>query len=305
MHRISKKLVAGCLLAAAALGAVAADRASPGQSADELLQSARDTLRQLDEDRFGPLWDNASGVLKSRVPRAAFIDTTRKARQTLGSVKQRDWQNVTRRTTATDGSLQDLPAGTYANVEYTTLLADGKTGSEKLSFSLEDGKRWHFTGYVAFRPETAAAAAAPVAAAKALPAAAAAPQAAAPAGDATPAKPASGGNAISEIDAAVRAWAAAWAAKDMDRYFAAYAPNAVPNGRLDRGGWEAERRKRIEGKSRIEVVVDDLVISIHGTAATARFKQTYRADTLNDTAPKVLEFQRVDNRWLIRRETAG
>jgi ketosteroid isomerase-like protein len=292
MHRISTKLLAGWLLAAAALGAVAADKLPPGQSADELLQGAHATLRQLDENRFGPLWDNASRVLKSRVPRAAFIDTTRKARQTIGAVKQRDWQSVTRRTTATDGSLQDLPAGTYANVEFVTLLADGKAGSEKLSFSLEDGKRWRFTGYVAFRPEVPAASAAPAPTATAASAAADSP-------------PTSAGNAIAEVDAAVRAWAAAWAAKEMDRYFAAYAPEAVPSGKLDRRGWEADRRKRIEGKSRIEVGVDDLVISIHGTTATAHFKQTYRADALNDTSRKTLEFQRVDNRWLIRRETAG
>jgi ketosteroid isomerase-like protein len=292
MNRISTQLLAGLVLAAAALGAAAADKLPAGQSADELLQGAHATLRQLDEDRFGPLWDNASRVLKSRVPRAAFVDTTRKARQTLGAVKQRDWQSVTRRTSPTGGSMQDLPAGTYANVEFVTLLADGKAGSEKLSFSLEDGKRWRFTGYLAFRPEapTASAAPAPIATA----AAAAADSA-----------PASGGTAIAEIDAAVRAWAAAWAAKDPDRYFAAYAPEAVPSGRLDRRGWEAERRKRIEGKSRIEVAVDDLVISIHGTTATAHFKQTYRADALNDTSRKTLEFQRVDNRWLIRRETAG
>jgi ketosteroid isomerase-like protein len=301
MHRIPKGLLAGWLLAAATLGAAAADKALPGQSADELLQSARDTLRQLDEDRFGPLWDNASRVLKSRVPRAAFIDTTRKARQTLGSVKQRDWQSMTRRTTTSDGSLQDLPAGTYANVEYTTLLADGKAGSEKLSFSLEDDKRWHFTGYVAFRPEAVANAAQPVPAARAQPAA----ETPAPARDATNANPASAGNAVVEVGDAVRAWAAAWAAKDMARYFAAYAPEAVPNGKLDRRGWEAERRKRIEGKSHIEVLVDDLIISVNGTAANARFKQTYRADAVNDTGPKVLEFQRVNNRWLIRRETAG
>ncbi len=292
MHRITKKLFVGCLLAAAALGAVAADRAPPGQSADELLQGAHDSLRQLDEDRLGPLWDTASRVLKSRVPRAIFIDTTRKARQTLGSVKQRNWQSVTRRTTAADGSPQGLPAGTYANIEFVTLLADGNAGSEKLSFSLEDDKQWRFTGYLAFRPEAPAASvtAAPIA------------MTAAPTSNAAAA---SAGTAIAEVDAAVRAWAAAWGAKNLDRYFAAYAPEAVPSGRLDRRGWEVERRKRIEDKLRIEVAVDNLVISIHGNTATARFRQTYRADALSDTSRKTLEFQRVDNRWLIRRETAG
>ncbi|WP_176801000.1 DUF4440 domain-containing protein [Variovorax sp. EL159] len=151
----------------------------------------------------------------------------------------------------------------------------------------------------------AAAPAAPVAAAApAAPAAApapAAPPAAAPA--AAPATPPTAG--IAEVETAVRAWAAAWSARDVDRYLAAYAPDFTPARGKDRKRWEADRRARIASKSKISVTIDDLVISVSGQTASARFKQIYRADRLNHTDRKTLELQRVGNQWLIRKESVG
>jgi ketosteroid isomerase-like protein len=140
-------------------------------------------------------------------------------------------------------------------------------------------------------------AAAPQPAAPATPAATAAPAAAAPA-----AAPATG---IAEVETAVRAWAAAWSARDVERYLAAYAPDFTPARKQDRKRWEAERRARITGKSKISVTVDDLVISVNGQTASARFKQVYSADKLNHTDRKTLELQRVGNQWLIRKESIG
>lgn len=151
-------------------------------------------------------------------------------------------------------------------------------------------------------------AAAPQPAAPATPAAAAAPAATsatpapAPAAAAPAAVPATG---IAEVETAVRAWAAAWSARDVERYLAAYAPDFTPARKQDRKRWEAERRARITGKSKISVTVDDLVISVNGQTASARFKQVYSADKLNHTDRKTLELQRVGNQWLIRKESIG
>ena len=129
---------------------------------------------------------------------------------------------------------------------------------------------------------------------------------------ATPAAPAAAETAapaptvgIAEVEAAVRAWAAAWSARDADRYLAAYAPDFTPARNQDRKRWETERRARIADKSSISVGIEDLVISINGQAASARFKQVYRADKVKETGRKTLELQRVGNQWLIRKESAG
>lgn len=108
-----------------------------------------------------------------------------------------------------------------------------------------------------------------------------------------------------EVTAAVNDWATAWSAQDMKDYLAAYGRNFRPSGKQSRSAWEAERRSRIVGKKSIKVVVSDLVVKIEGDAATARFRQAYDAASLSVTSRKTLEFQKVDGRWVIVRESTG
>ncbi|MGJ7603248.1 YybH family protein [Variovorax sp. LT1R20] len=151
---------------------------------------------------------------------------------------------------------------------------------------------------------TAALAATPATPAAKPPApAASAAAAATPAPAAAPAQAPSAG--IAEVETAVRAWADAWSARDVDRYLAAYAPDFTPAKKQDKKHWEAERRTRISNKSKISVTVDDLVISVNGQTASARFKQVYVADKLKSTDRKTLELQRVGDKWLIRKESTG
>ncbi len=111
--------------------------------------------------------------------------------------------------------------------------------------------------------------------------------------------------AATDVESAVRAWAAAWAAKDMNAYLAAYAPNfAVPAGQT-RKTWEQDRRARIVGKSRISVKVDNLVVNANGNTATAKFRQEYKADALELTNGKTLTLVKSGDRWLITREVSG
>lgn len=152
----------------------------------------------------------------------------------------------------------------------------------------------------AARPAAPAVAAAPAAAARpAAPAVAAAPAAApAPAAAAGPA-------AAKDVEAAVRAWAAAWAAQDMKAYLAAYGRDFDPPGRMSRAAWEKERHARIVGKSKISVDISDLDINVAGNKATAKFRQAYRADALNINSRKTLELVKTGDRWTIVRETTG
>jgi len=109
----------------------------------------------------------------------------------------------------------------------------------------------------------------------------------------------------SAVQASVQAWAKAWAAKDLSTYLGAYSPAFEPSSRQSRSQWEQERRKRIIGKSSISVVVNDLQVSVQGEQATARFRQSYKADRLSISSRKTLDLQLVGQRWLIVRESTG
>ncbi|MBK9237467.1 MAG: tetratricopeptide repeat protein [Rhodoferax sp.] len=111
--------------------------------------------------------------------------------------------------------------------------------------------------------------------------------------------------AADEAERAVRAWAKAWASKDMSAYLGAYGESFTPPGGLSRKAWESERRKRITGKSSIQVKVEGLSVTLDGGKAIARFRQDYRADTLAVSSRKTLELTKDGDRWLIVRESTG
>jgi tetratricopeptide (TPR) repeat protein len=134
----------------------------------------------------------------------------------------------------------------------------------------------------------------------------AAPVAASPApAAATPAAPATGGNAQSEVEAAVQAWAKAWSTKNMSGYLGAYASNFTPPGGQSRKDWEADRKARIIPRNKIDVDVSDLAVSLDGDRASVRFRQAYASDSLSVTSRKTLDLVKSGNRWLIVRESTG
>ncbi|MDB5915380.1 MAG: tetratricopeptide repeat protein, partial [Ramlibacter sp.] len=85
----------------------------------------------------------------------------------------------------------------------------------------------------------------------------------------------------------------------------AYGKEFDPPGKMSRSAWEAERRARIVGKSKINVQVSDLHVSVNGNKAIARFKQAYSADALNVSSRKTLELVKTGDRWTIVRESTG
>ncbi|MDM0087698.1 MULTISPECIES: tetratricopeptide repeat protein [unclassified Variovorax] len=145
---------------------------------------------------------------------------------------------------------------------------------------------------------------APVAPPPAAPPVAAAPVAP-PKPAAAPAAPAATSTANAAVGAAVHRWASAWAAQDMDDYLSAYDSSFAPPGNQTRKAWEEERRARIVGKTAISVDVRNLEIEVEGNTATAKFRQAYRADSLNVNSRKTLELVLRDKQWRIRKETAG
>jgi tetratricopeptide (TPR) repeat protein len=106
------------------------------------------------------------------------------------------------------------------------------------------------------------------------------------------------------VETAVQAWAQAWADKNMQAYLAAYVPQFAPAGQ-SHGAWAKERTARIVGKSSISVELSDLSVSVDGDKAVAKFRQAYKADSLNVNSRKVLELQQTGGRWLITKEVSG
>ena len=155
--------------------------------------------------------------------------------------------------------------------------------------------------------KSARAPAAPAAAPTTVAAAPAATPAAKPAAAPAPAAAASAdtGNAQADVEAAVAAWAKAWSSRNMSSYLGAYAPNFTPGDGQSRSAWEAERKARIVPRSRIEVDVSDLSVSVTGDRASAQFRQAYSSDTFNVTSRKTLDFVKSSGRWLIVREATG
>jgi tetratricopeptide (TPR) repeat protein len=145
----------------------------------------------------------------------------------------------------------------------------------------------------------------------ALPAAAMVPAAVVPSAmpAATPpavqAKPTATDKASNEVEAAVLAWAKAWAAKDMSAYLGAYGKDFVPPGNQPRATWEQERKKRILGKSNITLKLENLTVTVNTNKATVKFRQVYKANALAVSSRKTLTLVKQGNEWQIIKESTG
>lgn len=112
-------------------------------------------------------------------------------------------------------------------------------------------------------------------------------------------------DAENAVAAAVKAWAHAWASKDMNTYLAAYASDFAPAGKQTRAAWEKERNARIVGKSKISVQVSDLKIKVDGSRARAQFRQEYQGDALHVNSAKTLVLVHQGGNWKITSESTG
>lgn len=170
-----------------------------------------------------------------------------------------------------------------------------------------------------FKPNLSNPKPAPVSTAKpapaVAPAATPAPQAATPApspaaAPVSPAPaavkaPANANKDAADVQEAVQVWAKAWSSKNMTAYLAAYGKAFVPAGKQLRSAWEKDRRDRIVGKSSITVKLDNLTVSVKGNQAVAKFRQSYRADTLSVSSRKTLELVKAGDQWVIVKESTG
>jgi hypothetical protein len=145
LKRLTVQIAASVTLVSAAMLGAAHAAAQPGDSADELVRDATSTLQLIDDAHFDIVWDGAAPFVKAKIEKGRFVTDTQRVRQLLGTVTKRGWTSVTRVQFTGD---QNVPNGMYANVDFFTTLASGRTVFERLSFRLETDGHWHLTGYV-------------------------------------------------------------------------------------------------------------------------------------------------------------
>jgi ketosteroid isomerase-like protein len=155
------------------------------------------------------------------------------------------------------------------------------------------------------KPQPAAPAPMVVAAAPApIPAVQPAPKPAVPAAPAAKVQPPAPAPDIgAEIQQATRDWAAAWAAKNVKRYLAFYAPEfKTPNGE-SRAAWEKQRKERISKPKSIKVeIANPKVEIIDATHANISFRQTYNASHFKSANNKTLVWVKTAGGWKIADE---
>jgi tetratricopeptide (TPR) repeat protein len=111
--------------------------------------------------------------------------------------------------------------------------------------------------------------------------------------------------ASADVEASIRAWAAAWSRREVRSYLAAYTPDFIGQSK-SRGTWEQERTQRITGRSFIKVDVSDFVIIVKGDKAEARFRQSYDSDTIKNVGRKTMNMERSPTgQWLIKSELSA
>ncbi|MCX7167046.1 MAG: TolC family outer membrane protein [Rhodocyclales bacterium] len=155
-------------------------------------------------------------------------------------------------------------------------------------------------------PAPAATMGIPSTAAPAAPRRAAAEAAATVAGVVTTASSATGPSSQGKIiTERVKAWAAAWSARDYAAYADFYAASFVPADGASRGSWAKQRQQRLAKPTQIRVEVKNFSLNeVTTDIFVAEFEQHYSSDTYNDRTLKALRWVKAGGQWQIERETA-
>ncbi|GAA5177751.1 hypothetical protein GCM10025771_15540 [Niveibacterium umoris] len=118
------------------------------------------------------------------------------------------------------------------------------------------------------------------------------------------AKPAAPNDA--EIELPVRAWAKAWASKDVAAYSAFYSSAFTPENGRSIEHWKSFRNKYVAKNGPISLDIGQISVRrVDKDTAEATFPQDYRSDDYKDKVLKTLVFKREGNAWKIVREYAN
>lgn len=113
------------------------------------------------------------------------------------------------------------------------------------------------------------------------------------------------GPADREVAEALKAWVLAWSSRDLQAYLDAYAQTFSPSDGSDRSTWAGGRKRTITKAGNIRLDISDIKLAVKDDRnVITTFRQTYRSMVYQDVVAKTLEWQKIDGKWLIVRETA-
>ncbi len=103
---------------------------------------------------------------------------------------------------------------------------------------------------------------------------------------------------------ALEHWRAAWSARDVDGYFAAYAEDFKPAGRFStKPAWQRYKRRIIRKKSFIDVKLDAIQLSpVSETKVRVDFMQYFKSDGYQSQDHKQLVLEKNKDGWKIVNE---
>lgn len=123
---------------------------------------------------------------------------------------------------------------------------------------------------------------------------------------APPVAPAATDASVQEVGLALKAWTTAWKEHQIDAYLGMYTPDFVPAGGGNHEAWAAKRRQTVGRAGEISLDLADIKIEMRDAQhATTTFRQSYRAANYSDTVAKTMEWTRINEKWLIARETTA
>ena len=109
-------------------------------------------------------------------------------------------------------------------------------------------------------------------------------------------------NAVDGVLSRVEAWSQAWANKDIDTYLSFYSDKFVPEQKISKAEWQAQRQKRFSTKDTLEISLSQINVQVNGDQATEEFVQHYSANGKKEDTNKRLTLAMVNGEWLIVRE---
>jgi murein L,D-transpeptidase YafK len=105
----------------------------------------------------------------------------------------------------------------------------------------------------------------------------------------------------SELLNQVESWRSDWQSRDVERYLSHYG-TAFSDGKQNLGSWSARKRQVNDGKTWIEVGLNEVSVFLHpgrDDLAVVNFEQDYRSNNLSNKMKKRQYWQRENGAWRI------
>ena len=98
-------------------------------------------------------------------------------------------------------------------------------------------------------------------------------------------------------------WRTSWEHIEFEPYIQMYS-RSFKSGNLDYDGWIKRKETLFKKSGKLKIMVRNVMVSVEGNTAVAKFLQFYESDTLkNNIGQKELQFRKENNDWKILSES--